>query len=224
MTRIATVQALSLRTARALLPLRVESAQALAGLGLEDDIHLDACSPRQLLLASAAVYEEYSLPAHALRENLLIDLDTASLASGTVLRIGAHACIRTMFQCEACGQLDAIRPGLARKIGARRGVLARVLAGGVIRPGDAVHDLGLLRRPWPDDWRERVQRVLDAVPQDAVVEYAQLARLAGIQSSYCRAFPGLLAKLGPGYAGKAVRAQSTHSMERWNGHGLFDRA
>ena len=203
---------------------RVELARALDGLGIEGDMHAEALSPRQLLLADAAVYEEYSLPAHALGENLLLDVDTASLRSGTVLGIGDDVRLRLMFQCEACGQLDAVQPGLARRIGARRGILARVLSGGLIRRGDAVRDLGVLHPAWSDDWRERVRCVLDAVPPDMVIEYRLLARLAGIQSSYCRAFPRLLAGLGPHYAGKAVTAQSTGSATRWDGVGLFDFA
>ena len=127
-----------------------------------------------------------------------------------------------MFQCEACGQLDAIRPGLAKRLGARRGVLARVLEGGVVRTGDAVRKLGVLEHPWNDDWRLRVRRVLDAEPAGMVVEYRHLARLAGIQSTYCRAFPRLVAKLGAAYSAKAVPAQAAHPLPRWEGEGLFD--
>ncbi|HBZ07160.1 MAG TPA: hypothetical protein DEP03_12570 [Massilia sp.] len=63
--------------------------------------------------------------------------------------------------------------------------------------------------------------MLDAAPDDAVVEYRQLAQLAGIQSSYCRAFPRLLARLGPHYAAKAVTARSASTARRWDGSGLF---
>lgn len=202
----------------------MDSARAIAGLGFADDRHAQTESPRQLLLVDAAAYEDFSLPPHALRENLLVDFGTAALASGTVLQIGGEVQLRLMFQCEACGQLDALRPGLARSIGARRGMLARVLSGGLVRCGDHVRDLGVLRPAWPDDWRERVRRVLDAVPPDSVIEYRHLARLAGIQSSYCRAFPRLIASLGAGYAAKAVSAQSPSPLPRWQGEGLFDCA
>lgn len=218
------VTRLALRPAGAPRLERVGDARAIDGLGLEGDIHAEALSPRQLLLADASVYDDFSLPAHALGENLLLDFDTASLQSGAVLAIGDEVRVRLMFQCEACGQLDAVRPGLARRIGARRGMLARVLCGGIIRRGDVVRDLGILRPAWSDDWRERVRRVLDALPAGTVIEYRQLARLAGIQSSYCRAFPRLLARLGPEYAGKAVTAQSPSTAARWDGAGLFDFA
>ena len=100
-------------------------------------------------------------------------------------------------------------------------MLARVIDGGVIHPGDPVRDLGHHLPAWPDDWRLRIAQVLDAVPTGAVIEYAQLARLAGIQSTYCRAFPRLLRALGPAVAEKAIAARAACSRPRWTGAGLF---
>ena len=217
------IHSLALRPQRSTLPQRVDSARAIDALGLAGDIHADPLSPRQLLLAGSAIYEELGLPAHALRENLLAGIDTSRLRSGTVLHIGDEVLIWLMFQCEACGQLDLQRPGLARALGPHRGTLARVVRGGILRPGDAVRDLGRILPPWSDDWKERVVQVLDAVPPDAVIEYRQLARLAGVASTYCRAFPSMLRKLGPAYAAKAVPAQSAVAMPRWDGSGLFDQ-
>lgn len=216
-----TLLALASRPTRADRPAPCDSLVLHAGVGIEGDVHADALSPRQLLLAGSPAYEALALPAHALRENLLFDVDTACLGSGTVLQVGKQVRLRMMFQCEACGQLDRVVPGLARRIGARRGMLARVLTGGLVRVGDPVRELGLLEAAWHEDWRERVRAVLDAVPPGAVVEYRQLARLAGIQSSYCRAFPRLLARLGDGYCAKAVPAQSSVALVRWQGEGLY---
>lgn len=218
---IGSVVALFIRPVRSAAPQRVDEAVAIAGAGLAHDVHADPLSPRQVLLADAQVYTDLALPPLALRENLLLDVDTAHLRSGTVLQIGAHARLRLMFQCEACGQLDRYRSGLARALGDRRGMLARVVAGGPIRAGDVVHDLGQIAPAWSDDWRERVRRVLDAAPPGSVLEYAQLARLAGVQASYCRAFPRLLARLGPGYAARAVSRHAPPSLPRWQGDGLF---
>jgi hypothetical protein len=218
----ARLDALAVRAPGSSRPRHVECAVALAGCGLERDRHLDPLSPRQLLLASRQVYESLSLPPHALRENLLLELDTSQLASGTVLQVGLEVTLRLMFQCEACGQLDLQRPGLAASVGPHRGMLARVLTGGTMRTGDEVVVLEQRLPPWSDDWRERVVQVLDAVPSGLVVAYRDLARYAGIQSSYCRAFPRLLAKLGAPYAGRAVAAGAAPSLPRWNGAGLFD--
>ena len=221
---IGQVRALSLRAQRGALPARVERAMAVAGAGFEGDIHADPVSPRQLLLASASVYDTFDLPAHALRENLLVDVDTASLASGTVLQLGEAVRIRLMFQCEACGQLDVQRRGLASALGNRRGMLARVIEGGTVLAGDMIAQLDERMPPWSDDWRERVMAVLDAVPPGHVIDYARLAQVAGIQSSYCRAFPRLLARLGADYAAKAVPARATGALARWDGSSLFDLA
>ena len=218
---IGTVAGLAARSVRGAPPGSFERLITHAGIGIDGDVHADALSPRQLLLASSGAYADFGLPVHALRENLLIDADTAQLASGTVLQIGAEVRLRMMFQCEACGQLDAIERGLAARIGARRGMLARVLAGGLIRRGDRVRDLGVLEPAWSDDWRERVRQVLDAAPDATVIEYRELARLAGIQSTYCRAFPRLLAGLGPRYAARAVPAHSRVALPRWHGDGVF---
>lgn len=216
------IAALSIRPAGAPAPVRVDSMLLIAGSGAEGDRHLDPLSPRQLLLAHYQSYTALGPAPQALRENLLLDDDIERLPSGTVLQLGAQARVRLMFACEACGRLDLHGERLAATVGFRRGVLARVVEGGVIRPGDPVQDLGQRFPSWSDDWRLRVRQVLDAVPPGAVIDYARLARLAGIQSSYCRAFPRLLRALGPHFADKAVAARSASSLPRWTGEGLFD--
>jgi hypothetical protein len=220
--QIGTLQALTLRASRRAPPRQVDCADAVAERGLLGDAHADRYSPRQLLLADADVYRELALPPQALRENLLCDIDTGALASGTVLRIGNEVLLRLMFQCEACGNLDAFRPGLSRMLADRRGMLARVITGGSVRVGDRIHDLGPLLPAWSDDWHERVLMVLDALPPDSVIAYRDLARLAGVQSTYCRAFPRMLRNLGPDYAGRAVAADDPVAAPRWQGEGLFD--
>jgi hypothetical protein len=219
---IGSVAALAIRPARSLPPQRADRVVALGGAGLAGDVHADPLSPRQLLLAGSPAYQSLDLPAHALRENLLLNLDTARLRSGHVLQVGCNVRLRLMFQCEACGRLDLQHPSLARALGARRGMLARVVTGGEMLPGDLVRDLGPQMPPWSDDWRERVLSLLKVVPTEYVVEYAQLARLAGIASSYCRAFPALLRKLEPRYALRAVARDAAPERPRWDGRGLFD--
>lgn len=215
---------LSLRPPGSAAPQAVERLTLVADAGIDGDRHRDPASPRQLLLASSATYADFSLAPHALRENLLLDTPIDSLPSGTVLQIGEQAQVRLMFMCEACGRLDLHGAHVAARIGARRGVLARVVQGGAIRVGDTVRDLGPLLPTWSDDWHERVAQVIDAMPPDTVIEYALLARLAGIQSTYCRAFPRFLASLGPTYAGRALAARAVSAIPGWDGGGLFDNA
>lgn len=194
-------------------------ALAVAGQGLDSDRHADPLSPRQVLLAGAPAYRRHGLAPHTLRENVLLDIDTAVLSSGTLLRLGDMAVVALTFHCEACGYLDARHPGVARAIGRDRGVLARVVQGGMLRPGGSVVQLPQTLPPWSDDWRERVAHILALVPEGMVVEYRQLARLAGVQAVYCRALPALARKLG--LAERAVGLQSDKQVPRWMGENVF---
>lgn len=215
------VISIALRAPQAPAPAPVQRATAIAGIGLQDDRHADPRSPRQLLLASGSAYEALGLPPHALRENLLLDLDTADLVSGMLLRVGSAAILRLTFQCEACGALTARLGASSRSLRQRRGMLARVENGGEIRIGDPVTILEARGRFLPDDWHERVAMVLDAVPPGMVMSYADLARVAGVQASYCRAFPRALPKLGLDRAARAVPARSSDPSPRWDGAGVF---
>src|SRR5476649_973565 len=101
-------------------------------------MYADPLSMRQILLAEAGAYDDLRLPPLALRENLRVNFDTSRLSSGTVLCIGQHVLLWLTFQCEACGQLNTHQGGLSKAIGVRRGMLARVIRGGLIQSGDAV--------------------------------------------------------------------------------------
>lgn len=216
------VVGLALRPEQSSAPIAVDTVQAVAGHGLQGDRHADARSPRQLLLAGTPAYDALNLPPLLLRENLLLDIDTADLESGMLLRVGSQAVLQLTFQCEACGYLAERLGGSVRQLGQGRGMLARVETGGAIRAGDDVILLGDRRPALPEDWRERVAMVLDSVPPGMVIAYADLAHVAGIQSSYCRAFPRVLAKLGPMRAARAVAARSNDPSPRWDGAGFFD--
>jgi hypothetical protein len=184
-------------------------------------MHADPLSLRQILIAGLDVYTDNDLPENALRENLLLDMDTSTLKSGMVLRIGTDVLLWLTFQCEACGHLNRHKSGLSKEIGAHRGMLARVFHGGEIKVGDSVHHLDLVLPKWSDDWRDRVTKVLDLVQPRMVIEYKQLARLAGVPSSYCRVFPKMTKELGPTYVRKAVSMHSQPSKKRWLGSDLF---
>ena len=194
---------------------------ALAGLGLAGDRHADPLSPRQLLLAGADTYALHGLAAGTLRENLLLETDLAGLPSGSLLRVGATAVLRLMFPCEPCARLDMARPGLVRAIGQRRGVLARVVIGGQIMPGDRVSLLAARLPAWPADWRARIALVLAAMPPQHVIGYGQLAHVGGIPAAYCRAFPRAIAALGPGQSARALGQRSRSDQPRWMGAALF---
>ncbi len=76
-----------------------------------------------------------------LRENITTDgLNANSLEIGQVLRIG-EARFEVSAVCTPCDQMERIRPGLRRELWGRRGMLCRVLDGGIIRPDDPIEKL-----------------------------------------------------------------------------------
>ncbi len=76
-----------------------------------------------------------------IRENVTTDgLNVNSLQIGQQLRIG-EARLEVSEVCNPCDQMEAIRPGLRKGLWGRRGMLCRVLEGGVIRRGDSIEKL-----------------------------------------------------------------------------------
>ncbi len=139
----------------------------LAGLGVEGDAHMgdrvkhrsrvarDPTQPnlRQVHLLQAELLEELAGRGFPLRpgdvgENLLTrGLDLLGLPTGTRLRIGATAKVEITGLRNPCAQLDRFQPGLTAAVldraadGSlirRAGIMGVVLAGGVVRPGDAL--------------------------------------------------------------------------------------
>jgi len=139
----------------------------LAGLGVEGDAHMgdrvkhrsrvarDPTQPnlRQVHLLQAELLEELAARGFPLRpgdvgENLLTrGLDLLGLPTGTRLRIGATAEIEVTGLRNPCAQLDRFQPGLTAAVLDRAadgslirkaGIMGVVLAGGVVRPGDAL--------------------------------------------------------------------------------------
>lgn len=81
-------------------------------------------------------------------ENILTrGIDLLGLPTDTVLRIGSAAEVRIPGLCNPCFQLDRFRPGLMAATLDRdesgspvrkAGIMAVVLGGGEVRPGDAI--------------------------------------------------------------------------------------
>lgn len=121
------------------LPMQpVAEALAREDYGLEGDRHARAGSSRQVLLIDAETLADLDLAPGQVRENLTTrGLALQQLPPGTRLRVGA-ALLEITKPCEPCSRMDEIRPGLQAALAGRRGVLARVVASGAIRPGDAI--------------------------------------------------------------------------------------
>ena len=116
----------------------LREARILGGFGLEGCAHAQSGSNRQVLLVDRETLEAMDLTPGILRENITTDgLNVNSLQIGQHLRIG-DACLEVTMVCTPCNQMERIRPGLRRELWGRRGMLCRVLEGGIVRPGDAI--------------------------------------------------------------------------------------
>jgi MOSC domain-containing protein YiiM len=139
----------------------------LAGLGVEGDVHLgrtvthrsrvaqDATQPnlRQVHLMHAELHAElraggFSVAPGKMGENITTaGLDLLGLPTGTRLHLGSSAIVEVTGLRNPCVQLDRFQPGLMSAVLARdergrlvrkAGIMAVVLVGGDVRPGDAI--------------------------------------------------------------------------------------
>jgi len=115
-------------------------ARAIANFGLEGCAHARP-GERQVLLVERETLEAMELRPGILRENITTDgLNVNGLQPGQQLQIG-EARIEISGVCTPCDLMEKIRAGLRKELWGRRGMLCRVLEGGVIRPGDSIQKL-----------------------------------------------------------------------------------
>ena len=115
-----------------------QSLRAIADLGLEGDLHAKPGSARQVLFMDEETLAAFGLSAGRVRENITTrGIELKTLAAGTRLRVGS-AVFEITKSCTPCDFIDGIRPGLRAEMEGQRGMLARVVAGGEMRVGDAI--------------------------------------------------------------------------------------
>ncbi len=144
-----------------------EAIELLKGLGVAGDAHAgttvkhrsrvarDPHQPnfRQVHLIHAELHEElrgagFDIAAGQMGENITtLGIDLLGLPTGTRLRLGDAAIVAITGLRNPCAQLDRLQPGLMAAVLDRdergtlirkAGVMATVVAGGPVRPGDQV--------------------------------------------------------------------------------------
>src|ERR1700719_620494 len=116
----------------------LEEVRVITNLGLEGCAHARPASTRQVLLVDRETLEAMDLRPGVIRENITTDgIDVNGLALQQELRIGEMR-LQVSEICHPCDQLEKVRAGLGRALRGRRGMLCRVLEGGVIRRGDRI--------------------------------------------------------------------------------------
>jgi MOSC domain-containing protein YiiM len=119
----------------------LREVRILADFGLEGCTHAQPGGNRQILLVDRETLEAMELRPGLLRENITTDgLNVNSLKIAQQLRFGEARLEVTMI-CTPCNQMERIRPGLRKELWGRRGMLCRVLEGGILRPGDSIEKL-----------------------------------------------------------------------------------
>lgn len=144
------------------------SIRLVAGLGVEGDAHQgstvqhrsrvarDPTRPnlRQVHLVHAELIDElraagFAVSPGRMGENVTTrGVDLLALSAGTRLRLGAEAVVEVTGLRNPCSQLDGLQPGLREAtlardahgavVARRLGVMGVVVAGGEVRPGDAI--------------------------------------------------------------------------------------
>ncbi|HEX6747271.1 MAG TPA: MOSC domain-containing protein [Longimicrobium sp.] len=163
----ATVTAVSVSPAHTFSKPNADVIRLLAGLGVEGDAHLgvtvkhrsrvarDPTQPnlRQVHLVHAELHDELRDAGFTVRpgdmgENVTTrGVDLLALPTGTRLRLGDEAVVEVTGLRNPCVQLDRFQPGLMSAVLDRDehgelvrkgGIMAVVIAGGRVRPGDAI--------------------------------------------------------------------------------------
>jgi MOSC domain-containing protein YiiM len=116
----------------------LDEARVLDDFGIEGCAHARAGSKRQVLLVDRETLDAMALRPGILRENVTtLGLNVNGLTPGERLKIG-EALLEVAAECTPCDQMEKIRPGLRKELWGRRGMLCRVLRGGVVRAGDVI--------------------------------------------------------------------------------------
>ena len=117
----------------------VDAATAISAQGLEGDRSCSADNTRQVLVMDRETLDHFELKPGQIKENITTSgLDLSQAKAGEVFFIGDSVTMEVVGECQPCGKMDAIRPGLREQLGGRRGMLAMVINGGPIKIGDSI--------------------------------------------------------------------------------------
>lgn len=117
---------------------RLLATEIIADVGFAGCAHARAGTDRQVLIMDKETLDALELLPGTIRENITTEgINVNGLEPGDRLRIG-EAVLQIALPCTPCSLMDKIRPGLRKEIRGRRGMLCRVLRGGMIRTGDAI--------------------------------------------------------------------------------------
>jgi MOSC domain-containing protein YiiM len=113
-------------------------ARALEDVGMEGCAHARPQGKRQVLLVDRETLDFFELAPGFVRENVTTEgLDVNGLLIGQRLKIGEVE-LQVSAVCDPCEQIEALRPCLQAAMQGRRGMLCKVVRGGMLRRGDEI--------------------------------------------------------------------------------------
>jgi MOSC domain-containing protein YiiM len=116
----------------------LETAEVVENSGLAGCAHARPNGKRQVLLVDVETLRSMDLVPGIIRENITTEgLDVNALRTGQRVNVGAVELVVSAV-CEPCELMDEIRPGLQGELPGRRGMLCRVVRGGLVRAGDEI--------------------------------------------------------------------------------------
>jgi MOSC domain-containing protein YiiM len=116
----------------------LQEARAVEDVGLEGCAHVRPHGKRQVLLMDRETLDVFGLVPGIVRENVTTEgLDVNGLAIGQRLQIGEVE-FEVSAVCDPCEQIEALRPGLQWALEGRRGMLCKVVRGGLLKRGDEI--------------------------------------------------------------------------------------
>jgi MOSC domain-containing protein YiiM len=146
--RVGRVEWIGLRPARAVSMQAVDAAEAVTGKGLVGDRYVGASGKRGITLIQAehlpvvaALAGHGRVAAATLRRNLVVAGIPLIALKDRRFRIG-DVVLQGTGPCDPCSRMeDALGPGGYNAMRGHGGICARIVEGGVIRPGDRVEAL-----------------------------------------------------------------------------------
>ena len=146
--RAGRVEWIGLRPARAVSMQAVDAAEAVTGKGLVGDRYVGASGKRGITLIQAehlpvvaALAGLGHVSAATLRRNLVVAGVPLVALKDRRFRIG-EVILQGTGPCDPCSRMeDALGPGGYNAMRGHGGICARIVEGGVIRPGDRVEAL-----------------------------------------------------------------------------------
>jgi MOSC domain-containing protein YiiM len=116
----------------------LQEAHAKEDVGLEGCAHARPQGRRQVLLMDRETLDVFELAPGIVRENVTTEgLNVNGLVIGQRLQIGEVE-LQVSAVCDPCEQIEALRPGLQAAMQDRRGMLCKVVRGGILRRGDEI--------------------------------------------------------------------------------------